>query len=68
METTIKKVQNLFPDIDHEVVEKVIRSQFLFVKDTMEHGEYQTVMLAKLGKFACKKYRLQKLKERYAVK
>lgn len=65
MEKLIKKTQNLFPEIDYEVVEKVIRSQFLFIKDTMEQGEYQTIMIAKLGKFACKKYRIEKLKEKY---
>ena len=63
MEELIRKTQNLFPSLDPEVVEKIIRSEFLFVKDTMEHGEYQTIMLAGLGKFACKNYRIQKLKD-----
>lgn len=34
----------------------------------MEHGDYQTIMLAKLGKFACKTYRIKKLKEKYESK
>ena len=65
MEELIRKTQNLFPNQDPEVVERIIRSQFLFVKDTMEHGEFQTIMLAGLGKFACKNYRIQKLKENH---
>lgn len=64
MDKTLKMTQHLFPEVDPEVVEKIIRSQFLFVKDTMEHGEYETIMLAKLGKFACKTFRIQKLHER----
>lgn len=63
MEELIRKTQNLFPNLDPEIVERIIRSQFLFVKDTMEHGDYQTIMLAGLGKFACKNYRIKKLKE-----
>lgn len=68
METLIRKTQNLYPNLDPEIIEKVIRSQFLFVKDTMEHGDYDTIMLAGLGKFACKKYRIQKLKALYDTK
>jgi hypothetical protein len=68
LDNLITKTQNLFPKIDSKIVEKVIRSQFLFVKEAMEQGNYDTIMLAKLGKFACKEERIKKLKEKKLIK
>ena len=65
MDKQIRIMQHLYPKIDSEVVEKIIRSQFLFVKDAMEQGEYQTIMLQYLGKFAVKTTRLKKIQEKY---
>lgn len=49
-----------------EVVEKIIRSQFDFVVNTMREGQGQSVHLHYLGKFAVKDKaieRLEKLRE-----
>lgn len=40
--------------IDPEIIEKVIRSEFNFVKDTIERGELESVHLHHLGKFGVK--------------
>lgn len=41
-------------NLDYEVINKVIRSQFNFVADTMEEGGLESVHLHHLGKFAVK--------------
>lgn len=48
-------------NIDEEIVEKVIRSQFKFVKDVIESGNKESIHLAYLGKFAIKPNRLDYL-------
>lgn len=50
-------------NVDTEVIEKVIKSQFRFVKDTIEQGELQSVHLHYLGKFAVYPNRIKKLEE-----
>lgn len=50
-------------NLDPELVEKVVRSQFKFVKDVMESGNMQSVMLPYFGKFAVKESRLKYLPE-----
>lgn len=39
-------------NLSEEVIEKVIRSEFNFVANTMQQGEFQSVHLHHLGKFA----------------
>ena len=54
--------------LDEDVIEKVIRSQFNFVANTMQQGEFQSVHLHYFGKFAVKPNsieRINKLKEKY---
>jgi nucleoid DNA-binding protein len=41
-------------NLDSEVIEKIVRSEFLFVKDMIEVGELDSVHLHHLGKFAVK--------------
>lgn len=53
-------------NLDEEVIERVIRSEFEFVRDTMEQGEFQSIRLHHLGCFAVKPKRLETLQERYA--
>lgn len=56
-------------NIDSDIVEKIIKAQFRFVKDTIEQGELQSVHLHHLGKFACKPKRVQDLIEKgYKIK
>lgn len=50
-------------DIDREIVEKVIKTEFKFVKDTMEQGELDSVHLQYFGKFAIKPGRMKYLLE-----
>lgn len=48
-------------DLSEEIIERIIRSQFEFIKDTMEEGEFKSVHLHYLGKFAIKPKRLETL-------
>lgn len=53
MEELINKISaqmNLSP----ELVEKIVRSEFKFVLDTIEEGELESVHLHHLGKWAVK--------------
>jgi|GEM_PF-2610971 len=63
-EELIEKTQGQFLNVPNSLVEEVIRSQFRFVHDTISQGEFQTVVLWKLGKFGVKKFRKQKLDEK----
>lgn len=64
MERLIKQIASNL-DIDEEVIEKVIRSQFKFVKDVIESGEMQSIHLPYFGKFAIKPNRLDYLPENF---
>jgi len=46
-------------NLDEEVIERVIRSQFEFVRDTMEQGEFQAIRLHHLGVFGVKPRRVE---------
>lgn len=52
-------------NLDPEIIEKVIRSQFNFVVDTMQEGNFESIHLHHLGKFAVKPNRLKQLNEQY---
>lgn len=62
LEKVISRIA-LEKNLDYEIVEKVIRSQFKFVADTMSKGEYKSIHLHHLGKFAVKPNRLKQFKE-----
>ena len=53
MDKIIKILANKY-NLDTEVVEKIVRSEFLFAKDTIEEGELESVHLHHLGKFGVK--------------
>lgn len=55
-------------ELDLEVIEKVIRSQFKFVADTMSEGNYESIHLHHLGKIAAKPNRVLKFKDYEAWK
>lgn len=70
MDKLIRKIAIKF-NLDEEVVEKMVRSEFNFVANTMQQGEFQSVMLHHLGKFAVKPNaisRLERLKEKSNAK
>lgn len=48
-------------NLDPEIIEKVIRSEFDFVSTTMEVGNYESIHLHHLGKFAVKPKRLEQI-------
>lgn len=48
-------------NLDPEIVEKVIRSEFDFVSTTMEQGNYESIRLHHLGVFGVKPKRLEKM-------
>lgn len=53
-------------ELDEEVIEKIIRSQFNFVASTMQEGKFESVHLHHFGKFCVKPNsieRVNKLKE-----
>lgn len=50
-------------DLDIDIVNKITRAQFKFVKDMMEEGNLDSVHLQNFGKFAVKPYRKQYLEE-----
>lgn len=50
-------------DVDEEVVLKVLREQFDFVREEIENKNYRTIHLHYLGKFTVKPSRLKWLKE-----
>lgn len=52
-------------NLDPEIIERVIRSEFQFVKDTIEQGEFESVRLHHLGCFGVKPKRLKDLQKRY---
>lgn len=54
-------------NLSEEVIERVIRSEFEFVRDTIEQGEFESVRLHHLGVFGVKKKRLEDLQKRYEV-
>lgn len=54
-------------NLDPEIIERVIRSEFQFVKDTMEQGEFESVRLHHLGVFGVKPKRLKDLQEKYGT-
>lgn len=64
MEERIKELSELF-NLDEEVIEKVIRSQFKFTRDVIEAGEMNSVMLHHFGKIAVKPNRLKFLPENF---
>mgnify|MGYP001607881689 CR=1 FL=1 len=41
-------------NLDYEVVNRIVRSEFNFVMDTMEEGGLESIHLHHLGKFAAK--------------
>lgn len=71
MDSIVKKLAAKY-GLDEEVIERVIRSQFYFVANTIQEGEYQSVHLHHFGKFAVRPNaitrinKLKELKESYA--
>ena len=53
--------------ISPSLVQKIVKTQFEFVKTVMEKGEFETVRLPYFGKFSVKPYRLQKVNENYGT-
>ena len=53
MEIQIKKLAAKY-NLSEDIIEKIVRSQFNFVKDTIEEGSFESVHLHYFGKFACK--------------
>jgi nucleoid DNA-binding protein len=53
--------------ISPSLAQKIIKTQFEFVKITMEKGEFETVRLPYFGKWTVKPYRLQKVNENYGT-
>lgn len=66
MNNKIIKILAAKYNLEEEIIEKIIRSQFNFVASTIQEGELQSVHLHYFGKFAIKPNsiaRINKLKE-----
>lgn len=66
MEKIIQKIareQNL----DEDVIEKAVRAQFKFVVEAMQQGEYDSVHLHFLGKFAVKPGTLKRINDKQRI-
>jgi nucleoid DNA-binding protein len=61
-ESIIKKLAADFK-LDSEIIEKIIRSEFKFVADTMSEGNFESVHLHYFGKIAAKPNRVLKFKD-----
>lgn len=62
MDNIIKKIAGKL-NIDEDIVEKAIRSQFRFSAETIQEGEFQSVHLHFFGKFAVKPGALKRLND-----
>lgn len=49
--------------LDPEVIERIIRSEFQFVHDTMEQGNFESIRLHHWGVYGVKPNRLKQLNE-----
>lgn len=64
MEELVSKVAASL-NLDEELVNKIVRSQFKFVKDVMESGNEQSVHMPYFGKMAIKPRRLDYLPDNF---
>lgn len=72
-------IKKIFKKISEElqissgVIEKIVNSQFKFVKDTMATGEknrpetFKTIQLTHLGKFAVRKKKIEFYKKKFEM-
>lgn len=67
IDNIIKKLAAKY-ELDEDVIEKVIRSQFNFVASTMQEGEFQSVHLHYFGKFAVRPNSIKRATEIKAIK
>ena len=69
IQTEEKIIQEIAKElgISPNLAQKIVRSQFEFVRIVMERGEFETVRLPYFGKFSVKPYRLQKVNENYGA-
>jgi nucleoid DNA-binding protein len=62
MDEIIKKLAKKY-DLSPFEVEHIVKSQFRFVKETMEAGDFKSVRLKHLGLFTVKKNRFKYYKD-----
>lgn len=54
-------------NMDSDLLERIVRSEFKFIADTMSEGNYESVHLQYFGKVAVKPKRLNVLKKEIDV-
>lgn len=64
MENLIKKIAGKL-NIDEEIVEKAVRTQFKFTAETIQEGNFESVHLHFIGKFAVKPNALKRINDLY---
>lgn len=62
MDNIIKRIAGKL-NIDEEIVEKAIRSQFKFSAETIQEGEFQSVHLHYFGKIGVKPNSLKRINQ-----
>jgi len=63
MQEIIKKLSKKH-NLSEEIIEKIVKSQFEFLKDCVERGTLESVRLHHLGIFRAKPGRVKALKEK----
>jgi len=63
MDNLIRKIAGKL-NIDEEIVEKAIRTQFRFVAETIQEGNFESIHLHYLGKFAVKPGAIKRINDR----
>lgn len=67
MDSLINKIAGKL-NLDEDVVEKAIRSQFRFVAETMQYGSFESVHLHYLGKYAVKPNAVDRLNKKKEIR
>lgn len=66
MNNIIKKIAGRL-GIDEEIVEKAVRTEFKFVAETIQEGEFQSIHLHYWGKFAVKPKAIERLNDKQRI-
>lgn len=67
MDKIVKKLAAKY-NLDEDIIEKIIRSQFNFVATTMQQGEFESVHLHHFGKFCVKPNSIKRINDLRAKK
>lgn len=67
MDNIIEKIARKM-NLDSEIIERIVRSEFRFVAETMQQGTFESVHLHYWGKYAIKPNAIKRINEMKANK